>query len=177
MLYLKTPSQKMMVVKLSLRLLAKLGKDSRVDVQREAAVELQLEEEEADKEEVDAEMVKTVKMEVRAVEAVAVAEEATEVIEAAVEEEEAIMAVQEEAVVVVVAVKEIKGLKTVKEPLLTLLRLVDSETDIRVKLVKRLIHMTANQEPVVEREMLPKEVPEKVTGVTIRLKLMQVKKK
>ena len=68
-------------------------------------------------------------------------------------------------------------MKTVKEPLLTLLRLVDSETDIRVKLVKKPIHMTANQELVVEREMLPKEVPEKVTGVTIRLKLKLVKKK
>ena len=140
-------------------------------------VELQPEEEEADKEEVDVETVKTVKMEVRAVEAVAVAEEATEVIEAAVVEEEASMADQEEAVVAVVAVKETKVLKMVKEPLLTLLRLVDSETDTRVKLVKKLIHMTVNQELVVEREMLPKEVPEKVTGVTIRLKLKLVKKK
>ena len=140
-------------------------------------VELQLEEEEVDKEEVDVEMVKTVKMEVRAVEAVAVVEEATEVIEAAVEEEEAITADQEEAVVVAVAVKEIKGLKTVKEPLLTLLRLVDSETDIRVRLVKKLTHMTANQELVVEREMLQKEVLEKVTGVTIKEKLKLVQKK
>ena len=140
-------------------------------------VELQPEEEEADKEEVDVEMVKTVKMEVRAVEAVAVAEEATEVIEAAVVEEEVSMADQEEAVVAVVAVKETRVLKMVKEQLLTLLRLVDSETDIRVKLVKKPTHTTANQEPDVEREMLPREVPEKVTGVTIRLKLMQVKKK
>ena len=140
-------------------------------------VELQLEEEEVDKEEVDVAMVKTVKMEVRAVEAVAVVEEATEVIEAAVEEEEAITADQEEAVVVAEAVKEIKGLKTVKEPLLTLLRLVDSETDIKVRLVKKPIHMTANQELVVEREMLQKEVLEKVTGVTIKEKLKLVQKK
>jgi len=140
-------------------------------------VELQLEEEEADKEEVDVEMVKTVKMEVRAVEAVAVVEEATEVIEVAVVEEEASTVEEEEAVEAVVAVKETKVLKMVKEPLLTLLRLVDSETDIRVRLVKKLIHMTANQELVVEREMLPNQVPAKVTGVTIREKLKLVKKK
>ena len=140
-------------------------------------VELQLEEEEADKEEVDVEMVKTVKMEVRAVEAVAVVEEATEVIEVAVVEEEASTVEEEEAVEAVVAVKETKVLKMVKEPLLTLLRLVDSETDIRVRLVRKLIHMTANQELVVEREMLPNQVPAKVTGVTIREKLKLVKKK
>ena len=140
-------------------------------------VELQLEEEEADKEEVDVEMVKTVKMEVRAVEAVAVVEEATEVIEVAVVEEEASTVEEEEAVEAVVAVKETKVLKMVKEPLLTLLRLVDSETDIRVRLVKKLTHMTANQELVVEREMLPNQVPAKVTGVTIREKLKLVKKK
>ena len=140
-------------------------------------VELQLEEEEVDKEEVDVEMVKTVKMEVRAVEAVAVVEEATEVIEVAVVEEEASTVEEEEAVEAVVAVKETKVLKMVKEPLLTLLRLVDSETDIRVRLVKKLTHMTANQELVVEREMLPNQVPAKVTGVTIREKLKLVKKK
>ena len=140
-------------------------------------VELQQEEEEADKEEVDVEMVKTVKMEVRAVEAVAVVEEATEVIEVAVVEEEASTVEEEEAVEAVVAVKETKVLKMVKEPLLTLLRLVDSETDIRVRLVKKLTHMTANQELVVEREMLPNQVPAKVTGVTIREKLKLVKKK
>ena len=140
-------------------------------------VELQQEEEEADKEEVDVEMVKTVKMEVRAVEAVAVVEEATEVIEVAVVEEEASTVEEEEAVEAVVAVKETKVLKMVKEPLLTLLRLVDSETDIRVRLVRKLIHMTANQELVVEREMLPNQVPAKVTGVTIREKLKLVKKK
>ena len=139
-------------------------------------VELQLEEEEADKEEVDVEMVKTVKMEVRAVD-VAVVEEATEVIEVAVVEEEASTVEEEEAVEAVVAVKETKVLKTEKEPLLTLLRLVDSETDIRVRLVRKLIHMTANQELVVEREMLPNQVPAKVTGVTIREKLKLVKKK
>ena len=140
-------------------------------------VELQQEEEEADKEEVDVEMVKTVKMEVRAVEAVAVVEEATEVIEVAVVEEEASTVEEEEAVEAVVAVRETKVLKKVKEPLLTLLRLVDSETDIRVRLVKKLTHMTANQELVVEREMLPNQVPAKVTGVTIREKLKLVKKK
>lgn len=140
-------------------------------------VEPQQEEEEADKEEVDVEMVKTVKMEVRAVEAVAVVEEATEVIEVAVVEEEASTVEEEEAVEAVVAVKETKVLKMVKEPLLTLLRLVDSETDIRVRLVKKLTHMTANQELVVEREMLPNQVPAKVTGVTIREKLKLVKKK
>ena len=140
-------------------------------------VELRQEEEEADKEEVDVEMVKTVKMEVRAVEAVAVVEEATEVIEVAVVEEEASTVEEEEAVEAVVAVKETKVLKMVKEPLLTLLRLVDSETDIRVRLVKKLTHMTANQELVVEREMLPNQVPAKVTGVTIREKLKLVKKK
>ena len=158
-----------------------LDRDSRAAVaeaeRNVMVVEPQLEEEEADKEEVDVETVKTVKMEVRAVEAVAVAEEATEVIEAAVVEEEASMADQEEAVVAVVAVKETRVLKMVKEPLLILLRLVDSETDIRVKLVRKPIHTTANQEPDVEREMLPREVPEKVTGVTIRLKLMLVQKK
>ena len=140
-------------------------------------VELQLEEEEADKEEVDVEMVKTVKMEVRAVEDVAVVEEATEAIEVAVVEEEESTVEEEEAVEAVVAVKETKVLKTEKEPLLTLLRLVDSETDIRVRLVRKLIHMTANQELVVEREMLPNQVPAKVTGVTIREKLKLVKKK
>ena len=140
-------------------------------------VELQLEEEEADKEEVDVEMVKTVKMEVRAVEDVAVVEEATEAIEVAVVEEEESTVEEEEAVEAVVAVKETKVLKTEKEPLLTLLRLVDSETDIRVRLVRKLIHMTANQELVVEREMLPNQVPAKVTGVTIREKLKLVKRK
>ena len=140
-------------------------------------VELQLEEEEADKEEVDVEMVKTVKMEVRAVEAVAVAEEATEVIEAAVVEEEASMADQEEAVVAVVAVKETKVLKTVKEPLLTPLKPVDSEKDMEEKLVKNIIQWTANQELAAEREIRLNQEPVKVTGVTIKQKLKLLKKK
>jgi hypothetical protein len=105
------------------------------------------------------------------------ATEVTEVIEVAVVEEEASTVVVEEAVEAVVVVKETKVLKTVKEPPLTLLRLVDSETDIRVRLVRKLTHMTANQELVVEREMLPNQVPAKVTGVTIREKLKLVKKK
>ena len=158
-----------------------LDRDSRVAVVEAEkivmVVELQLEEEEVDKEEVDAEMAKTVKMEVRAVEAVAVAEEATEVIEAAVVEEEASMADQEEAVVAVVAVKETKVLKTVKEPLLTLLKLVDSEKDMEEKLVKNIIQWTANQELAVEREIRLNKVPVKVTGVTIKQKLKLVKKK
>ena len=158
-----------------------LDRDSRAAVAEAEksvmVVELQPEEEEADKEVVDVEMVKTVKMEVRAVEAVAVAEEATEVIEAAVVEEEASMADQEEAVVAVVAVKETKVLKTVKEPLLTPLKPVDSEKDMEEKLVKNIIQWTANQELAAEREIRLKEAPVKVTGVTIRLKLKLVKKK
>ena len=164
----------MMVVKLSLRLLAKLGKDSRVDVQREAAVELQLEEEEVTTEVEEEEVVKTAaKMEVRAV-AVDVEETEKEAVDA---EEAASMVVQEEAVVAVVAVRETKVLKTVKEPLLTLLKLVDSEKDMEEKLVKNIIQWTVNQELAAEREISKKEVPVKVTGVTKRLKLKLVKKK
>ena len=164
----------MMVVKLSLRLLAKLGKDSRVDVQREAAVELQLEEEEVTTEVEEEEVVKTAaKMEVRAV-AVDVEETEKEAVDA---EEAASMVVQEEAVVAVVAVRETKVLKTVKEPLLTPLKLVDSEKDMEEKLVKNIIQWTVNQELAAEREISKKEVPVKVTGVTKRLKLKLVKKK
>ena len=158
-----------------------LDRDSRAAVveaeKNVMVVELQPEEEEADKEEVDVEMVKTVKMEVRAVEAVAVAEEATEVIEAAVVEEEASMADQEEAVVAVVAVKETKVLKTVKEPLLTPLKPVDSEKDMEEKLVKNIIQWTANQELAAEREIRLNQEPVKVTGVTIKQKLKLLKKK
>ena len=164
----------MMVVKLSLRLLAKHGKDSRVDVQREAAVELQLEEEEVTTEVEEEEVVKTAaKMEVRAV-AVDVEETEKEAVDA---EEAASMVVQEEAVVAVVAVRETKVLKTVKEPLLTPLKPVDSEKDMEEKLVKNIIQWTANQELAAEREISKKEVPVKVTGVTKRLKLKLVKKK
>lgn len=174
MLYLKTPNQKMMVVKLSLRLLTKLGKDSRVDAQREVAVEPQLEEEEVTIEVEEEEVVKTAaKMEVRAV-AVDVEETEKEAVDA---EEAASMVVQEEAVVAVVAVKETRVLKMVKEPLLTPLKLVDSEKDMEEKLVKNIIQWTANQELAVEREIRLKEVPVKVTGVTIKQKLKLVKKK
>ena len=174
MLYLKTPNQKMMVVKLSLRLLTKLGKDSRVDAQREVAVEPQLEEEEVTIEVEEEEVVKTAaKMEVRAV-AVDVEETEKEAVDA---EEAASMVVQEEAVVAVVAVKETKVLKMVKEPLLTPLKLVDSEKDMEEKLVKNIIQWTANQELAVEREIRLREEPEKVTGVTTKQKSKLVKKK
>lgn len=174
MLYLKTPNQKMMVVKLSLRLLAKLGKDSRVDAQREAVVELQLEEEEVTIEVEEEEAVKTAaKMEVRAV-AVDVEETEKEAVDV---EEAASMVVQEEAVEAVVAVKETKVLKMVKEPLLTPLKLVDSEKDMEEKLVKNIIQWTVNQELAAEREIRLKEAPVKVTGVTIKQKLKLVKKK
>lgn len=174
MLYLKTPSQKMMVVKLSLRLLANHGKDSRVDAQREAAVEPQLEEEEVTTEVEEEEAVKTaVKMEVRAV-AVDVEETEKEAVDA---EEAANMVVQEEAVEAVVAVKETKVLKTVKEPLLTPLKPVDSEKDMEEKLVKNIIQWTANQELAAEREIRLNQEPVKVTGVTIKQKLKLLKKK
>ena len=164
----------MMVVKLSLRLLAKLGKDSRVDVQREAAVELQLEEEEVTTEVEEEEVVKTAaKMEVRAV-AVDVEETEKEAVDA---EEVANMVVQEEAVEAVVAVKETKVLKTVKEPLLTPLKPVDSEKDMEEKLVKNIIQWTANQELAAEREIRLNQEPVKVTGVTIKQKLKLLKKK
>ena len=173
MLYLKTPSQKMMVVKLSLRLLAKIGKDSRVDAQREAAVEAQLEEEEVTTEVEEEEAVKTAaKMEVRAV-----AVDVEEIEKEAVDAEEANMVVQEEAVVAVVAVKETKVLKTVKEPLLTPLKPVDSEKDMEEKLVKNIIQWTANQELAAEREIRLNQEPVKVTGVTIKQKLKLLKKK
>ena len=163
----------MMVVKLSLKLLAKLGKDSRVDAQREAAVETQLEEEEVATEVEEEEAVKTAaKMEVRAV-----AVDVEEIEKEAVDAEEANMVVQEEAVEAVVAVKETKVLKTVKEPLLTLLKPVDSEKDMEEKLVKNIIQWTANQELAAEREIRLNQEPVKVTGVTIKQKLKLLKKK
>ena len=64
-----------------------------------------------------------------------------------------------------------------KEPLLTLLKLVDSEKDMQEKLVKNIIQWTVNQELAVEREIRQKEVPVKVTGVTTKLTLKLAKKK
>jgi len=110
------------------------------------------------------------------VRAVAVDVEETEK-EAVDVEEAASMAVEEEAVEVVVVVKETKVLKMVKEPLLTPLKLVDSEKDMEEKLVKNIIQWTANQELAAEREIRLKEAPVKVTGVTIKQKLKLVKKK
>ena len=159
----------MMAVKLSLRSLEESSKADRVVAKKEVA-----EEEEVMTEVEEAEVVKTAAvMEVRAV-----AVEAVEEIEKeAVAVEEANTVVQEEAVEAVVAVRETKVLKTVKEPLLTLLKLVDSEKDMEEKLVKNIIQWTVNQELAAEREISKKEVPVKVTGVTKRLKLKLVKKK
>ena len=159
----------MTVVKLSPRSLEESSRADRVVAKKEVA-----EEEEVMTEVEEAEVVKTaVVMEVRAV-----AVEAVEEIEKeAVAVEEANMVVQEEAVEAVVAVRETKVLKTVKEPLLTLLKLVDSEKDMEEKLVKNIIQWTVNQELAVEREIRQKEVPVKVTGVTKKLKLKLAKKK
>ena len=160
----------MMVVKLSPRSLEESSRADRAIVMKEVA-----EEEEVMTEVEEAEVVKTAAvMEVRAV-AVETVEEETE--KEAVAVEEANTVVQEEAVEAVVAVRETKVLKTVKEPLLTLLKLVDSEKDMEEKLVKNIIQWTVNQELAAEREISKKEVPVKVTGVTKRLKLKLVKKK
>ena len=160
----------MMVVKLSPRSLEESSRADRAIAMKEVA-----EEEEVMIEVEEAEVVKTAAvMEVRAV-AVETAEEETE--KEAVAVEEANTVVQEEAVVAVVAVRETKVLKTVKEPLLTLLKLVDSEKDMQEKLVKNIIQWTVNQELAAEREISKKEVPVKVTGVTKRPKLKLVKKK
>ena len=158
-----------MVVKLSPRSLEESSRADRAIAKKEVA-----EEEEEVTEVEEAEVVKTAAvMEVRAV-----AVEAVEEIEKeAVAVEEANMVVQEEAVEAVVAVRETKVLKTVKEPLLTLLKLVDSEKDMEEKLVKNIIQWTVNQELAVEREIRQKEVPVKVTGVTKKLKLKLAKKK
>ena len=159
-----------MVVKLSPRSLEESSRADRAIVMKEVA-----EEEEVMTEVEEAEVVKTAAvMEVRAV-AVETVEEETE--KEAVAVEEANTVVQEEAVEAVVAVRETKVLKTVKEPLLTLLKLVDSEKDMEEKLVKNIIQWTVNQELAAEREISKKEVPVKVTGVTKRLKLKLVKKK
>ena len=159
----------MTVVKLSPRSLEESSRADRAIVMKEVA-----EEEEVMTEVEEAEVVKTAAvMEVRAV-----AVEAVEEIEKeAVAVEEANMVVQEEAVEAVVAVRETKVLKKVKEPLLTLLKLVDSEKDMQEKLVKNIIQWTVNQELAVEREIKQKEVPVKVTGVTTKLKLKLAKKK
>ena len=160
----------MMVVKLSPRSLEESSRADRAIAKKEVA-----EEEEEVTEVEEAEVVKTAAvMEVRAV-AVETVEEVTE--KEAVAVEEANMVVQEEAVEAVVAVRETKVLKTVKEPLLTLLKLVDSEKDMQEKLVKNIIQWTVNQELAVEREIRQKEVPVKVTGVTKKLKLKLAKKK
>lgn len=160
----------MMVVKLSPRSLEESSRADRAIAKKEVA-----EEEEEVTEVEEAEVVKTAAvMEVRAV-AVETVEEETE--KEAVAVEEANTVVQEEAVEAVVAVRETKVLKTVKEPLLTLLKLVDSEKDMEEKLVKNIIQWTVNQELAAEREISKKEVPVKVTGVTKRLKLKLVKKK
>ena len=159
-----------MVVKLSPRSLEESSRADRAIAKKEVA-----EEEEEVTEVEEAEVVKTAAvMEVRAV-AVETVEEETE--KEAVAVEEANTVVQEEAVEAVVAVRETKVLKTVKEPLLTLLKLVDSEKDMEEKLVKNIIQWTVNQELAAEREISKKEVPVKVTGVTKRLKLKLVKKK
>ena len=159
----------MMVVKLSPRSLEESSRADRAIAMKEVA-----EEEEVMTEVEEAEVVKTaVVMEVRAVAVEAVEETEKE----AVAVEEANMVVQEEAVEAVVAVRETKVLKKVKEPLLTLLKLVDSEKDMEEKLVKNIIQWTVNQELAAEREISKKEVPVKVTGVTKRLKLKLVKKK
>jgi len=159
----------MTVVKLSPRSLEESSRADRVVAKKEVA-----EEEEVMTEVEEAEVVKTaVVMEVRAVAVEAVEETEKE----AVAVEEANMVVQEEAVEAVVAVRETKVLKTVKEPLLTLLKLVDSEKDMQEKLVKNIIQWTVNQELAAEREISKKEVPVKVTGVTKSLKLKLVKKK
>ena len=160
----------MMVVKLSPRSLEESSRADRAIAMKEVA-----EEEEVMIEVEEAEVVKTAAvMEVRAV-AVETAEEETE--KEAVAVEEANTVVQEEAVEAVVAVRETKVLKTVREPLLTLLKLVDSEKDSQEKLVKNIIQWTVNQELAAEREISKKEVPVKVTGVTKRPKLKLVKKK
>ena len=160
----------MMVVKLSPRSLEESSRADRAIAMKEVA-----EEEEVMIEVEEAEVVKTAAvMEVRAV-AVETAEEETE--KEAVAVEEANTVVQEEAVEAVVAVRETKVLKTVREPLLTLLKLVDSEKDMQEKLVKNIIQWTVNQELAAEREISKKEVPVKVTGVTKRPKLKLVKKK
>jgi len=159
----------MTVVKLSPRSLEESSRADRVVAKKEVA-----EEEEVMTEVEEAEVVKTaVVMEVRAVAVEAVEETEKE----AVAVEEANMVVQEEAVEAVVAVRETKVLKTVKEPLLTPLKLVDSEKDMQEKLVKNIIQWTVNQELAVEREIRQKEVPVKVTGVTKKLKLKLAKKK
>ena len=158
-----------MVVKLSPRSLEESSRADRAIVMKEVA-----EEEEVMTEVEEAEVVKTAAvMEVRAVAVETVEETEKE----AVAVEEANTVVQEEAVEAVVAVRETKVLKTVKEPLLTLLKLVDSEKDMQEKLVKNIIQWTVNQELAAEREISKKEVPVKVTGVTKRLKLKLVKKK
>ena len=160
----------MTVVKLSPRSLEESSRADRAIAKKEVA-----EEEEEVTEVEEAEVVKTAAvMEVRAV-AVETVEEVTE--KEAVAVEEANTVVQEEAVEAVVAVRETKVLKKVKEPLLTLLKLVDSEKDMQEKLVKNIIQWTVNQELAAEREISKKEVPVKVTGVTKRLKLKLVKKK
>ena len=160
----------MTVVKLSPKSLEESSRADRVVAKKEVA-----EGEEVMTEVEEAEVVKTAAvMEVRAV-AVETVEEETE--KEAVAVEEANTVVQEEAVEAVVAVRETKVLKTVKEPLLTLLKLVDSEKDMEEKLVKNIIQWTVNQELAAEREISKKEVPVKVTGVTKRLKLKLVKKK
>jgi len=159
-----------MVVKLSPRSLEESSRADRAIAKKEVA-----EEEEEVTEVEEAEVVKTAAvMEVRAV-AVETVEEETE--KEAVAVEEANTVVQEEAVEAVVAVRETKVLKTVKEPLLTPLKLVDSEKDMQEKLVKNIIQWTVNQELAAEREISKKEVPVKVTGVTKNLKLKLVKKK
>ena len=159
----------MTVVKLSPRSLEESSRADRVVAKKEVA-----EEEEVMTEVEEAEVVKTaVVMEVRAVAVEAVEETEKE----AVAVEEANMVVQEEAVEAVVAVRETKVLKKVKEPLLTLLKLVDSEKDMQEKLVKNIIQWTVNQELAAEREISKKEVPVKVTGVTKKLKLKLAKKK
>ena len=134
-----------MVVKLSPRSLEESSRADRAIAKKEVA-----EEEEEVTEVEEAEVVKTAAvMEVRAVAVETVEETEKE----AVAVEEANTVVQEEAVEAVVAVRETKVLKTVKEPLLTLLKLVDSEKDMEEKLVKNIIQWTVNQELAAEREI------------------------
>ena len=113
---------------------------------------------------------KTAAREVRAVVAEAAAE-ATEKAVAESADQEASTVVQAEAAAVVVDARETRVLKTAREPLLTLLRLVASERDTLAKLVRMPTQWTASLALAVEREIRPREEPEKVTGVTIRVKL------
>ena len=122
------------------------------------------------------EEVETVVTKVRAVVAEA-AVEATERVVAESVDQEVSTEVQAEAVAVVVDARETRVLKMARVPLLILLRLVASERDTLVKLVRMLIQWIASLALAVEREIRQREELEKVTGVTIKQKPRLVKKK